>query len=272
MQLHLLKLVFILNLLALQTWANVYAPFQCLVPENSTENRSVLLSPLTGLAVGNYPFEPQANKSNHLLKPFTSDGCSLSPDSAFSLSDSAQWVHCCYDHDRAYWLGGSLAEKELADLRLQQCISETGFQRIAKIYQWAVNRLGGPDSPSSFRWGYGWTSNRKYSPLSKDELTQVEMILKNSDFKGFYTNPSLSPWLCIFQDPSLGIISNQESKIFQFLNQSLKTTGKIIWAFLDEKNQKNQVYQIRLSTCEDIVKIQINSSLEIKMLEGLNCL
>ena len=42
------------------------------------------------------------------LSPFTSDGCSLFPDS--SLINKDDWCECCFQHDLAYWKGGTKEE------------------------------------------------------------------------------------------------------------------------------------------------------------------
>ena len=47
------------------------------------------------------------------LRPFTSDGCSVFPDG--TISQSRKWLKCCVEHDKAYWLGGTYAERLAAD-------------------------------------------------------------------------------------------------------------------------------------------------------------
>jgi hypothetical protein len=54
------------------------------------------------------------------LRPFTSDGCSLFPDS--SLVSEDDWCSCCFEHDIAYWRGGTAEERDIADRKLQACV------------------------------------------------------------------------------------------------------------------------------------------------------
>lgn len=56
------------------------------------------------------------NTSKDILYPFHSDGCTLFVDGDYS--------DCCEDHDRAYWKGGPLYKKLLADALLYACVAE----------------------------------------------------------------------------------------------------------------------------------------------------
>jgi hypothetical protein len=81
--------------------------------------------------------------------PFTSDGCSLSPD--------GNWKSCCIEHDISYWCGGTMQDRTDADNNLESCIGDKGHA----YYGWATNNIGvqtggSPLWPTSFRWGYGW--------------------------------------------------------------------------------------------------------------------
>jgi hypothetical protein len=93
-------------------------------------------------------------------KPFHSDGCTLVPDFDFGV--------CCEAHDRAYWQGGSCADRREADQRLVQCIREAGHPKLAPWYGAGV-RVGGADIwPVPWRWGFGWPygmSCRAVSPI-----------------------------------------------------------------------------------------------------------
>jgi hypothetical protein len=84
------------------------------------------------------------------IKDFESDGCTLFPDS--SLIDKTDWCDCCFDHDIAYWQGGTEAERLKADEALRECVREkTGNENLAKV---------------------------KYKELTDEEKTQVESKLK----------------------------------------------------------------------------------------------
>jgi|GEM_PF-4294558 len=63
------------------------------------------------------------------LTPFTSDGCSLFPDG--TTDAPSLWVHCCIQHDLAYWAGGTRAKKRQADHALAQCVKQTGQSHIS---------------------------------------------------------------------------------------------------------------------------------------------
>jgi hypothetical protein len=78
---------------------------------------------------------------------FVTDGCSVWPDGV--------WQECCVEHDMAYWCGGSREDREKADERLQECVTE----KYAGWMGWMMRagvRIGGPPwMPARWRWGYG---------------------------------------------------------------------------------------------------------------------
>ena len=88
------------------------------------------------------------------IEPFSSDGCSLFPDG--TLSQRAAWKHCCYDHDKSYWPGGSRFERLAADRQLASCVAEAGFPLTSKLMYAGVRAGGTPYIPTPFRWGFGW--------------------------------------------------------------------------------------------------------------------
>lgn len=105
------------------------------------------------------------------LKPFSSDGCSAFPDGT-SLQQQL-WLQCCTAHDRAYWRGGTAAERRQADLQLKACVTQAGEPAIAAVMLTGVRVGGSPYLPTRFRWGYGWNYLRPYGPLTAEELEQV---------------------------------------------------------------------------------------------------
>ncbi len=113
------------------------------------------------------------------LKPFTSDGCSVFPDG--TLKEKDLWLACCIEHDKAYWLGGTYKEKELADARLEKCVADIGEPFIATLMKAGVRIGGSPYFPTPFRWGYGWAYSRGYAPLTELELKVVERVLSESE-------------------------------------------------------------------------------------------
>lgn len=108
------------------------------------------------------------------LRPFTSDGCSAFPDGTMAQNDL--WLDCCRAHDRAYWKGGSYAERERSDQELKSCIDKAGEPEIAALMLLGVRVGGSPIWPTRFRWGYGWPWPHFYGPLTEEELAQVRAL------------------------------------------------------------------------------------------------
>lgn len=107
------------------------------------------------------------------LKDFTSDGCSLFPEG--NAQNPQLWCECCYQHDIAYWRGGTWAERLHADEQLRACISiKTGDAALAQTMFMGVRAGGSPVFPTGYRWGYGWSYGRDYTPLSAAEQRSAE--------------------------------------------------------------------------------------------------
>jgi hypothetical protein len=110
------------------------------------------------------------------LNEFTSDGCSLFPDG--TLKDHTLWCDCCFNHDMAYWRGGSEDERKEADKVLRACVLDrAGNKALAEMMYDGVRIGGSPVFPTWFRWGYGWTYGRGYKPITEDEQKQVADLL-----------------------------------------------------------------------------------------------
>lgn len=106
------------------------------------------------------------------LKDFTSDGCSLFPNG--TIGERAKWCECCLQHDIAYWRGGTDDERRKADEALRACVLErTGDKALAETMYLGVRAGGHPVFPTWYRWGYGWTYGRGYTPLTGQERQQV---------------------------------------------------------------------------------------------------
>jgi hypothetical protein len=82
-------------------------------------------------------------------KRFTTDGCSLWPDS--------DWQECCVTHDMAYWCGGTAGQRAEADERLQQCVRENGHPNAGTFMRLGTRLSGWWVLPTPWRWGYGWS-------------------------------------------------------------------------------------------------------------------
>lgn len=114
------------------------------------------------------------------LKPFTSDGCSLFPDR--SLISSTDWCDCCFVHDIAYWKGGTADEREAADRALERCVAErTGDDAFAGLMYEGVKFGGSPYFYNWYRWGYGWSYDRKYQALTTAEQNLADALLAEAE-------------------------------------------------------------------------------------------
>ena len=110
------------------------------------------------------------------LGEFTSDGCSLFPDG--TIAERSKWCDCCFEHDVAYWQGGTEEERKVADAALRSCVLErTGDTALAETMYLGVRAGGHPVFPTWYRWGYGWSYGRGYAPLIDDERKQVKLML-----------------------------------------------------------------------------------------------
>ncbi len=110
------------------------------------------------------------------LVPFSSDGCSLFPDAALITADD--WCTCCFDHDVAYWRGGTAEEREQADRALKRCvIDKTQNEALATLMYEGVRFGGSPYFYNWYRWGYGWSFDRKYQPLTDAEYNRADGVL-----------------------------------------------------------------------------------------------
>ena len=109
------------------------------------------------------------------LRPFSTDGCSLYPDG--SASTGKDWCSCCVAHDRAYWRGGSEAERLKADEALRACVLAKTDDPARAATMFNGVRLGGSALwPTGFRWGYGWAYGRYYRPLDPAEAAEADRL------------------------------------------------------------------------------------------------
>jgi hypothetical protein len=123
--------------------------------------------------------------SRKALNDFTSDGCSLFPDRNMILKQD--WCGCCLQHDIAYWKGGTEAQRLFADTALKECVfEETGDEALSETVFNGVRLGGSPYFYSWYRWGYGWSFERKYGPLTPEEEADAERRLQ----KFFHENRS----------------------------------------------------------------------------------
>ncbi len=127
-----------------------------------------------------------ACNNNSELSPFASDGCSLFPDSSVIIKKD--WCECCFQHDVAYWQGGTEQQRKQADTMLKQCVSQkTGDEALANVMYEGVRIGGSPYFYNWYRWGYGWfyldKGREKYQTLTETEQRQAKKLIKQ-----YFTN------------------------------------------------------------------------------------
>lgn len=117
------------------------------------------------------------SSSSMELQPFTSDGCTLFPeDSRISGKD---WCECCFEHDIAYWRGGTSAERLQADEALKECVeARTGNPALASMMYEGVRFGGSPWFFTWYRWGYGWPLRHAYRTLTGQEQEMADNLLQ----------------------------------------------------------------------------------------------
>lgn len=108
-----------------------------------------------------------------------------------SLINDDDWCRCCYEHDLAYWRGGTEKQREEADQQLRDCVYEvTGNAEFADFMYEGVRFGGSPYFYNWYRWGYGWGYERGYGELSIEELNQVrtKLLEIDDDYPKFVCN------------------------------------------------------------------------------------
>ena len=89
-------------------------------------------------------------KTAEIPEDFKSDGCSKFPD--------GDYYDCCFDHDLAYFKGGSWKERRRADNKLYSCVAaKKGIKHkfIAPVMWLGVRAFGPAWIPTPYRWGFG---------------------------------------------------------------------------------------------------------------------
>jgi hypothetical protein len=112
-----------------------------------------------------------------VIKPFSSDGCSLFPDR--NWIGESDWLSCCFEHDVAYWQGGTEAQREQADVALKVCVMDkTKNEKFSELMYRGVRAGGSPYFYNWYRWGYGWSYSRKYGALNQAEQNAVSKAIE----------------------------------------------------------------------------------------------
>jgi hypothetical protein len=105
----------------------------------------------------------QVGSTSGIPTDFKSDGCSMFPD--------GNYRDCCVEHDKTYFIGGSLKERRAADKELYRCVRSKGNGKLLSSMIWIGVRVGGVSFlPTPFRWGFGHKFPRK-GPVREKAVT-----------------------------------------------------------------------------------------------------
>lgn len=203
-------------------------------------------NPLYGYVVG--PGSEKLDKP--VLRPFSSDGCSQSPNGL----NGYNFVECCVAHDVSYWIGGTLQAKEKADADLAMCIEQKANKAISEVYLHGVSIGGTAKGLNTFRWGYGWDVVRDYRDLTAEEFSQAErMYGKNMyqlremlDRKTYEINLEL-----LTLDMLSINRSYDDELIYYYLQNNLKRNDQVSFGQKLYINDGSFYYRIRLKSCGD---------------------
>jgi len=221
------------------------------------DDRDSQLSALSGFLVGPKSSRISTNLRLPTLRPFYSDGCSVSPDGIPLTSNSEIWRSCCIVHDTRYWIGGTQSDKDMADENLRACIAAKGYPDVAAVYKFFVQQFGGPDTNKTYRWGYGWNYRRPYGPLSAAEQAQIQTLYPavvsatKTDVRELVMTmdfPLIR--LCNTTDPIFFGLRDNEIHLYHYLNSTLKKDFYVEWAKLKYWNLEHEDYVIKLRGCE----------------------
>ncbi len=115
---------------------------------------------------------PALARATDELRPFATDGCTLSPDG--TPRNRTLWRECCVAHDLRLWGGGTKTERVDADEKLFSCVEEKAGRTIAKIFLAGV-RLGShsPYKIPAKVWGNAWYDRSGYRELPSAEILQL---------------------------------------------------------------------------------------------------
>ncbi len=125
--------------------------------------------------------------------PFVSDGCSFFPEG--TKEDKSEWIKCCVIHDMEYWIGGTKQMRLAADKRLKKCVANKNANIISKMMFEGVRVGGKPQYKTDFKWGYGWTYNRGYLPVTPTEMKYIKTLMpkKGEDLRKFISKEKIDP-------------------------------------------------------------------------------
>lgn len=221
---------------------------------NPTFKLSALSGYLVGAKAKSLFNDPQAPT----LRPFTSDGCSASPDGIPLTANSQAWLECCIDHDLSYWAGGSKAEKTLADNTFRSCIEDKGYKSVAYLYHKSVSVVPSAKTNFTYRWGYGWNYNRPYKTLTEVEKNKMTAMYDVENFNDLLNKIKSAGYplirSCHDIDSAFNKLDKREIWVYQHLNEKLQTNQRVEWAHWESQLGQNQIYVIKLDQCNDPIR------------------
>jgi hypothetical protein len=211
-------------------------------------------NPLFGYSVG--PGSQALDK--RILRPFSTDGCSQSPNSY----DGQKIVECCVAHDVSYWLGGTQEQKDKADYDFESCVSEKAGPIVAEIYFRGVRVGGGANGINTFRWGYGWDTNRTYSPITASEMQQAERLHGKNliELKTMLEDKSYQINFELLTLDMLGYNRTYDDElVYYYLRNKLKRNDVITFGQKLHFGSRSFFYRVRLKSCgEDVIDFKID--------------
>jgi hypothetical protein len=211
-------------------------------------------NPLFGYSVG--PGSQTLDKP--ILKPFSTDGCSQSPNSY----EGQKIVECCVAHDVSYWLGGTQDQKDKADYDFEACVSKKSGPVVAEIYFRGVRVGGGANGINTFRWGYGWDTNRSYSPITDSEWQQAER-LHGKNLVELKTMLEEKSYQINFELLTLDMLSYNrtydDELVYYYLRNKLKRNDVITFGQKLHFGSRSFFYRVRLKSCgENVIDFKID--------------
>lgn len=229
---------------------------------NSYSEQLQRTNSLYGMLVGENTLA--ANKK--ILRPFSSDGCSLSPNSFLKVN----FVECCVEHDISYWLGGTAEQKNSADEKFRSCMknkikseyAEKAYEAVSTTYYWGVRLGGNAYAPNSFRWGYGWSYMRGYSPLTSEEVQQAEGLYGHNleKLRKQIRNKSFKYSLQMYTfDNTVYTFLPSDKAVYSYLRKTLKRTDMVTYGSQEILELETQRYSIKLASCgEKLIEFKLS--------------
>lgn len=204
--------------------------------EVTNGSMKVVLMSISGHPVGPTVSELFKSPDEEILRPFYSDGCSLSPDGYPNATIDQKWVKCCVKHDVAYWIGGS-------------------------------------NISNTYRWGYGWNKVQSMQALTSQQEEQISLLYKKTRSELFtqFSDTKNLVKICDTQDPGLNSYNDDDKRIFSFLNSKLNNDERIVWARQSHFNTTSKEFELKFDSCKYPIKLIFNKKQEAPTINENDC-